>query len=179
MFMVHAKSLLETFRFLGFKAIDYLVLHKELYCCISFVSTPSFFQKEFKKKERLHLMRENTLQLINFHRIITENKDFHLWAKLAKDKSLIIGFSDYKSFIEWVSRIENETNCYEIEGQPKTPMKILKFFEKLHWIKLIYLEKSASFTFVKLLPDKIKQYAINYLTSKFEVKGEKEIYYIS
>ncbi|TFG16361.1 MAG: hypothetical protein EU531_06670 [Promethearchaeota archaeon] len=174
--IVHCKLLLLMMGFLGLKVENLVSSYNELYSRIEMVTTNLFFENKLLKKERLTLVKDNVKFLINFSRIIADD-DFQLWMKLATSKSCIIDFKSEKAFNDWILTIENDIKDFNYDLSGK--IKILKFFEKIHWIQLFEDVNSFYFEINVGLSNKAKEMLIKYLTENFKLEYDKNNYYIS
>ena len=170
----NCKIILQTMGFLGFKVVNLETSYHEVYYRLEMVTTDLFFQKKLLKKERLTLVEENVKFLTNYNRIIDDD-DYHLWIKLADSQSCMIEFKSDKTFGDWISRIEDDINSFDNDyGKAK----ILKFFERIHWVRLIEDPLSYAFETSAGLSEKSKDMLIGYLSNNFKLENDGEIYYI-
>jgi len=174
--LAHCKLLLQIMGFLGFKVVNLETSYHELYSRIEMVTTDLLFQNKLLKKERLSLVEENVKFLINFSRIIVDD-DFQLWMKLASSQSCIIEFKSEKAFKDWIMAIERDIKEFDYDFSGK--IKILKFFEKIHWIQLFEDVNSFYFEINVGLSDRSTEMLIKYLTENFKLESDKSNYYIS
>jgi hypothetical protein len=163
----HCKILLQMMGFLGFKAVNLEISYHELYSRIEMVTTDLLFQKKLLKKERLTLVEDNVKFLTNYSRII-EDDDYQLWMKLAISHSCFIDFNSERAFEDWITTIERDIKEFDYDNSGK--VKILKFFEKIHWIQLFEDVNSFTFEINIGLSNKSREMLIKYLTENFELE---------
>jgi hypothetical protein len=171
----HCKIMLQMMGFLGFKAVNLQTSYHELYYRIDMTTSRLFFEKNLLKKERIALVDENVRFLTNYSRII-EDDDYQLWMKLANSQLCFIDFKSEKAFEDWIIKIEEDIEEFGTDYSLKE--KILKFFEKIHWIKLSEDPKSYSFEVNAGLSKRSKDLLFKYLSENFKLEFEKNIYYV-
>lgn len=174
--IANCKIMLQMMGFLGFKVVNLETSYQELYYRIEMVTTDLFFQKKLLKNERLNLVEDNVKFLVNYNRII-EDDDYQLWMKLANSQSCIIDFKSERAFEEWIRTIKNDIKEFDDESTIK--VKLLKFFEKIHWIQIFEDINSFSFEINAGLSNKSKELLIKYMTENFKFETERDHYYIS
>ena len=174
--IANCKIMLQMMGFLGFKVVNLEISYQELYYRIEMVTTDLFFQKKLLRKERLELVDNNVKFLVNYTRMI-EDDDYQLWMKLANSQSCIIGFKSERAFEEWITTIEHDIQEFDHDYSGK--FKILKFFEKIHWIQIFEDINSFSFEINAGLSNKSKELLIKYMTENFKFENDRNHYYLS
>ncbi|MFX0072891.1 MAG: hypothetical protein ACFFAO_17580 [Candidatus Hermodarchaeota archaeon] len=129
----NCKAMAGIFGYLGFKLESFMFSENDLYTRFDFKETDLFTSKEFAKKKRMELLEQNLKYLINYYNIIND-EDHYLWMNLAKDKGVFINFPDDKIFKKWLNIIENDFRKFGVKEE--FFLYLLKFFEKIHWIKI-------------------------------------------
>ncbi len=151
---------------LGGKIKDCLYSDRDNYLRFDLAPTELMFTDELRLKERKKLMQENLNFLINYSRII-KDEDYYLWMSLAKDNDVLIHFKNQNTFNRWIKKIEKDILKYE--NKNAFLECILKFFERIHWIRII---DEDSFSFKSDLPEESKlnfEFMINYLSNYSEI----------
>jgi hypothetical protein len=154
------------FGLLGSKIVDFMYSDKDNYCRFDLKATDLFFRKDLAKKERIKLINHNLSYFINYNRIV-DDKDYYSWMKLAEDKNVIITFNTEEAENSWISLIENEFERFG--DKEEYNLKMLKFFEKLHWIEIVS-EKDLIFQ-LRLSKSRFKR-EIDYLMKVLSKKSE-------
>jgi len=129
-----------------------------------------FFQDDLAKSERIRLMNENISHFINYCKII-DDKDYHLWMKIAEDKNAIICFNNEEAQNKWIDLIEKEIRKFSDKDDNR--LQILKFFEKLHWIDIE--NENDLFFYVRLSDPKYhseREYLMNFLSKNSQILHE-------
>ncbi|MFX1238001.1 MAG: hypothetical protein ACFE8P_09815, partial [Promethearchaeota archaeon] len=103
-----------------------------------------------------------------------KDKDYYFWMKLADDGDVSINFKNKNTFSRWIEKVENDLNKYDIAED--FLLNILRFFERIHWIRIID-EGSLSFK-IELAKDNFKsnyKYMLDYLlkNSRIIQNGEE------
>ena len=173
----HCKYVAAIFGLLGIHISNSIYSEKDNYCRFDLEATELFFRKELLRSERIKLMNNNVFQLINYIRIISDDNDYFLWMKMAKDKNNFICFNDQNTRMEWFDLIKNEIEKYG--EKEENLLHFLKFFEKIHWIDI---ESEEELIFQIRLselkhPDEI-QFLLNTLSEKSKVLQNNGKYYI-
>ena len=129
-----------TFGFIGIKLINAIYSEHDNYCRMDFRPTDLYFEEKIVKKKRIELMNENLRYFTNYSRIL-DDEDYFLWMNLAEDKEFLIDFNNESVFRKKLNSIVEDTKKY---GEKEyIVLKMLKFFEKLHWIEIIDKENLA------------------------------------
>jgi hypothetical protein len=173
--IANCKIILQMMGFLGFKVINLEPSFHELYYRIEMVTTNLYFQKKLLKKERLTLVENNVKYLTNYSRIV-EDDDYQLWMKLANSHSCIVEFKSDKAFEEWISIVEKDLEFFDKDQKSK--IKILKFFEKIHWIHLDENHKSFTFQLSIGLSTETTTRLINYIDKNFQYDKDGNTFFI-
>ncbi len=162
---------------LGIKITDIIYSPIEYYCRMDLLETDLLFKKELVKKERLKLLKENVDFLINLNRML-DDKDMYLWINLAEDNDLFISIKNEKVFNKLINRVENDLRKF---GSGEDFLnKVLKFFHKLHWIKIENL-KTLSFQIEQSIekdPEK-RQLLLDYLSQYKNISRIEKTYILN
>lgn len=176
---VNCKMMLQGTGALGFKVNNLLYIDKERYYRIDLEATDLVFNKESVtklSKERKTLLRQNAEFLINYYRIIND-LDYYLWMKMAQDDDLIVDFKNLNAKDRWIKKIEEDSQKYGTNEEFLLCM--LKFFERMHWIK-IESEQKLSFRIV-LSGEKHEEdtkILLDYLSEHAKLSDENGIFYL-
>lgn len=171
----NCKFFAAVFGILGVKITDFIYSPKDFYCRLDFIETDLLFRKDLARKERMELIKENVQFMINYNRVLDDTDDKHLWMKLAEDTMLLISFKSKQTFNKWLKTVENDLRNY---GDTDTFLwKILLFFQKLHWIRIIN-EKDLSFQIEPILQNNGEQdkWLINYLSKHIDISQNEDVY---
>lgn len=143
---------------LGVKVVDvYYSEEQENYFRIKLISTDLWFNKKEMRNERKSLAKENVNCIVNLNNTI-EHESPHLWQKIAEDDDAIVFFVHNEAQSKWIERLEDDLNKF---GNKDTfLLKILKFFEKLHWIRI---ENEDKLSFQIRLSEENNPTQINFL----------------
>jgi hypothetical protein len=149
----NCKFFAAMFGILGVRVTDFMYSSKDFYCRFDLVETDLLFREDLAKKERIKLLNENVSFVVNYDRLL-DDKEKHLWMKFAEDPMLFINFKNKNAFNRWVKTVEDDLNKYS----PKENYlgKILKFFEKLRWVKVLN-DQNLSFQIEKPIEPESKQ----------------------
>ncbi|MFX0036934.1 MAG: hypothetical protein ACFE9I_14990 [Candidatus Hermodarchaeota archaeon] len=121
------------FGILGVKIDNIVYSEKDIYYRFDLKATDLFFREDLAKSQRISLMNENISHFINYCKII-DDKDYYLWMKMAQDKNAIVCFNNDETQDKWITLIKNELKKFSDKDDNR--LKLLKFFEKLHWIDI-------------------------------------------
>ena len=172
----NCKYFAAIFGILGIRVTDFTYSADDYYCRLDLLATDLMFREELDQEERLKLSVENVDFIINYNRMLDE-RDMYLWMKLAEDNGVTISFSNQKIFNRWIKKVEE--NLRKFGRKEDFLFKILKFFNKLHWIR-IENAKDLSFKTEQLIEKNIeqKQYLLKYLSKNAELSEVDGIYYL-
>ncbi|MFX1428261.1 MAG: hypothetical protein ACFFBE_17540, partial [Promethearchaeota archaeon] len=173
----NCKFFAAVFGILGVKITDFIYSPKDIYCRLDFIETELLFNKDLARKERMDLIKENVKFMINYNRVLDDNDDKHLWMKLAEDNMLFINFKSKQTFNKWIKTVENDLKIF---GDKESFLwKILVFFQKLHWIRIIN-EKDLSFKIEPTLQNisDHRKWLISYLSKHTNISQNEDIYYL-
>ncbi len=161
---------------LGVKVIDFIYSPNDYFCRLEFLETDLLFKKELAKKERLKLLTENVDYIINYYRMLNE-KDMYLWMRLAEDKGVFVSFKNQNVFNKWIKKVENHLQKFGMKED--FLYKIMKLFEKLHWIRIESV-KALSFQIDQSIEKnkEQKQYLLKYLLKHTDLSEIEGIYYL-
>ncbi|MBD3254026.1 MAG: hypothetical protein GF383_02995 [Candidatus Lokiarchaeota archaeon] len=171
----NCKFIAAVFGCLGVVIEDLVYSKKQIYVRFDLVPTDLFYDKEIRKKERIKLMKNNVAKLIDYNRIL-EDKDFYLWTKLAQYDDISLQFKNQYSLEKRIKPILD--NIRESADRRIYPQKILKFFEKLHWIRLDEMLTSFQIIGPDQLDSEIKDTVIEFISDYYNITKKKEMYYL-
>ena len=106
-----------------------------------------------------------------------DDNDMYLWMRLAEDNGVIITFKNQNIFNKWVKSVED--HLQKFGNKSDFLLKILQFFNKLHWIRIEYI-KDLSFQIEQYIDNnkKHKQYLLDYLSKHSEISEVDGVYYL-
>lgn len=170
----NCKFFAAIFGILGVRVTEFTYSSKDYYCRFDLIETDLLFREDLAKKERIKLLNDNVNFIINYDRLL-DDKDKHLWMKLAEDPMLFINFKNKHAFNRWVKIIE--TDLSRFTRRKNYLGKILRFFEKLRWIKIINYQ-NLTFQIEKALESESRQkkWLIDYLSKLSNITHIDEIY---
>jgi len=160
---------------LGIRVLDVIYSPDEYFCRMELLETDLLFSEDLAKKKRLKLLNENVNHFINYSKVLNDDRDEYLWMRLAQDNQIFINFQDKQTFNKWLTLIEKDLQKFEIHEDFNK--KLLNFFEKLHWIKIVS-EHNLAFQVEQPIEsdDEQKQWLIDYLSKFSEVSQNDGIY---
>lgn len=163
---------------LGIRVLDVIYSPDEYFCRMELLETDLLFSEDLAKKKRLKLLNENVNHFINYSKVLNDDRDEYLWMRLAQDNQIFINFQDKQTFNKWLTLIEKDLQKFE--NHEDFNIKLLKFFEKLHWIKNVS-ERNLSFQVEQPIEsdDEQKQWLIDYLSKYSKVSQNDGIYYLN
>ncbi len=130
----NCKMIAAIYGYVGLKITDCLYNEKSKYCRYYFEDTDLAYQSEIATSERLKLIQHNLSFFVNHERIINDEKEYHLWMKLAEDKECVVKFNIDKTRDYWIDMFLKDIEKF---GKKENfLLNILKIFEKLHWISI-------------------------------------------
>ena len=170
----NCKFFAAVFGILGARITDFFYSPDDIYSRIEVLETNLLFSDELAKKERLKLLEENVDQIINYNRMLDEN-DMYLWMKLAEENGTFISFKNKRVFNKWVRNVENQIQKFGTRED--LLKKMLIFFQKLHWIRIVN-EKDLSFQIEQSLENSGTQvqWLIKYLSRRSNLSQDEGIY---
>jgi len=154
------------FGYLGVKVNKVEISKDGIYSRMEVETTDLFFNPKSLRAERRLLAEGNLKRIINLNSIL-EDEDFYLWTKLAMDKDIYISFKNLDEIIEIITDMGFISQSNGILDN--VLLKQLKFFEKLHWIK-INNEEDHSFNII--IPEKGHEKELKFL-QEFLSKSSK------
>jgi hypothetical protein len=161
---------------LGIEISDVIYSEKELYCRFNVKTTDLFYTPELKKKERMQLVKENLECLMDYGRIIDDDA-YYLWMQMAENKDLIVNFKNDKVRLKWIEKFES--NFKDRENSQELQLKMLKLFEKLHWISIVsHLNLSFRLNITKEQNSGDIKFLMDYLSKHSKISIEEGIYYL-
>ncbi|MFX0018400.1 MAG: hypothetical protein ACFFAK_01610 [Promethearchaeota archaeon] len=134
------KFFVGTLGFIGIKLVNAIYSEHDNYCRMDLKPTDLYFEEKIMKKKRIELMNENLRYFLNYSRILDDD-DYFLWMNLAEEKEFLINFNNENVFRKKLNSIIDDIKQYS--EKEKFGLKILKLFEKLHWIEIIDKKKLA------------------------------------
>ncbi|MFX0058047.1 MAG: hypothetical protein ACFE85_02370 [Candidatus Hodarchaeota archaeon] len=162
---------------LGVRVVDvYYSEEEEYYFRIKLAPTDLWFDKREDRKERISLAKQNVNFIVNLSNTV-EHESPHLWQKLAEDNDVIVCFINKEVQSKWIKRLEDDLNKFSNKGA--ILLKILKFFERLHWIR-IENEEKLEFQ-LRLLEEKNStqiDFLKDYLSKFAKVSKQNHRYYL-
>ena len=173
----NCKFFAAVFGMLGVRVTDFIYSSDDYYCRMELIETDLLFNRdEQTMKERLKLIEENVDYIINYNRMLDDD-DYYLWLRLSDDNEIYVSFKNQVAFNKWIKNIE--VHLRKFGEKEEFLVKILQFFNKLHWIRIENI-KNLSFRIERVIEEnkEQKKYLFNYLskTSKYsEIEG---IYYL-
>ena len=154
------------FGYLGVKVNKIEISKDGIYSRMEVETTDLFFNPKSLRAERRILAEQNLKRIINLNSII-EDEDLYLWTKLAMDKDIYISFKNLDDIIELTNKMIFNSQSNGILDN--TLLKQLKFFEKLHWIKI---NNEQEYSFDIIIPEKGHDKEIQFL-KEFLSKSSK------
>lgn len=165
------------FGVLGIRITEVIYSEKELYCRFNVTATDLFYTPDLKKNERMKLVEENLDLLIDFNRLIDDNA-YYLWMKMAENKDLIVSFKNDKARSEWIDSFELKLKPHNDTQELK--LKLLKVFEKLHWISIeSQVNLSFRLNITKEIHGEDIEFLMEYLSKQASITVEDGIYYLT
>jgi len=154
------------FGYLGAKVNKVEISKDGIYSRMEAETTDLFFNPKSLRAERRILAEQNLKRIINLSSILEED-DLYLWTKLAMDKDIYISFKNFDEIIEIINNMVFNSQSNGILNN--TVLKQLKFFEKLHWIKI---NNEQEYSFNIIIPEKGHDKEIQFL-KEFLSKSSK------
>ncbi len=174
--LLNCKMAAVAFGMMGAKIVDFHYSNQDIYYRFDIETTDLLFDKKTIKNEREQLMKHNLEFLINFNRILSD-KDEHLWMRLANNKDIIITYNNLKDLDKVIEELEKDLRNYGKSDE--LLLKLLKLFEKLHWIIIL---KESDLSFQIILSENRKEerkYLLEYLSKKGKVSENNGILNLS
>jgi len=174
--LLNCKMLAEAFGFIGVKVTNMAFSEDNLYYRMGIETDDLFFRKELIKNERIKLLEKNVNHIINYNRIIND-ETYHLWMKMAKDNDVIVNFKNEEAREKWIETIENDLRKFGTKEE--ILLKLLKYFEHLHWIR-IENEEELSFR-INLLKPKNEmeiEFILEHLSKYSKISEKNDVYYL-
>jgi hypothetical protein len=171
----NCKFFAAVFGVLGVRVTDFTYSAKDKYCRLDLVETNLLFSDELAKKKRLQLIEENVNLIINYTRLLDDEKDEYLWMKLAQDNMVFVNFKNQQAFNKWMNIVEKDLQRFENKREHNK--KLLKFFEKLHWIRFVS-KQDLTFQIEQPIESNSTQmqWFIDYLSKISDLSQNKGIY---
>ncbi|KKL55744.1 hypothetical protein LCGC14_2252370, partial [marine sediment metagenome] len=137
----YSKNIVALLGFIGLQVQE--ILYQDKYCRFRFIVTPLTKSKKLNFKERGNLANNNEQKFFNSLEML-DDKRYHLWIKLSKDKNCIVSFLDYNSGKNFNINSFNQVNKLSKEKNASkksfTHRNLLKIFEQLNWITIIEID---------------------------------------
>lgn len=103
----YSKNIVALLGFIGLQVQE--ILYQDKYCRFRFIVTPLTKSKKLNFKERGNLANNNEQKFFNSLEML-DDKRYHLWIKLSKDKNCIVSFLDYNSGKNFIINSFNQVN---------------------------------------------------------------------
>jgi len=170
----NSKFFAAVFGILGARITDFFYSPDDLYCRIEVLETNLVHNDDLAKKERLKLIEENIDYIINYNRMLDEN-DIYLWMKLSEDNGTFISFKNKRVFNKWIRNVEN--HLQKFGTREEFLKKIMSFFQKLHWIRIVN-NKDLSFQIEQSLEKEgtQAQWLLKYLSKHSTITQNEDIF---
>ena len=124
----------------------------------------------------MQLVKENLECLMDYDRII-DDKTYYLWMQMAENKDLIVNFKNDKVRSKWIEKFES--NFKDYENSQELLLKMLKLFEKLHWISIVnQLNMSFRLIITKEKNSGDIKFLMDYLSKHSKISVDEGIYYL-
>lgn len=161
---------------LGGKIINLIYSPKDCYTRFEIELTELAFRKHLTLNERKKLIDQNLKYFTNYWRIL-DDKDYYLWMKLTNDKDTIINFNKDDARRKWIEVIEADLRKFGTKEE--FLLKILNYFDRLHWIKIENNEKPAfKLNLSKEKNEQDIQFLFEYLSKYANISEKNDIYYL-
>ena len=151
---------------LGLKIINVDYSAPQNYCRIDFIVTDAFYNTDVPRSERVKLFRANMNHFINYTRILSDHY-VHTWIHHAEDEDKFITFKNERDFESTLNKLLEDIEHYG--GNVDRELHLLKFFEAIHWIRIINPE---DLTFKFVLPSKRFEWERKLLFNKLSLYPE-------
>jgi hypothetical protein len=172
----NCKFFAAVFGLLGVRVTDFIYSSKDYFCRFDLIETDLLFREDLAKKERIKLLNENVNFITNYNQLL-EDKEKHLWMKLAVDNDIYISFKNQIAFNRWIKSIEEQLRKFG--EKEKLLGKILQFFEKLHWIRIENIH-NLSFQIERVIEEnkEQRQFLLDYLSKNSNLSESEGNYYL-
>ena len=159
---------------LGIKVIDLQYSREDSHAQTRFTTTDLYFNPEEAMGERFALAKENINYLINLSRVV-EHGTPHLWQRLSDNNHAIISFRNKEDFNEYLIKIES--NLMKFGSKKDFNLNLLRFFEQIHWIKIIdESELSYQFLISEANHKNERELLLSYFSKNFKVLEKAHIF---
>ncbi|TXT64419.1 MAG: hypothetical protein BAJALOKI3v1_210006 [Promethearchaeota archaeon] len=118
--------------FLGVELVDLFYSEKDLFAQLEFQTTELFFSYKKSRIKRIELIQRNYNYFQDYHRLM-DDMDHYFWMEVEESETSYLKFNNVKVLENWINKIEEDLSIYDQEE--KISFFILKFFQKLNWIK--------------------------------------------
>jgi len=159
---------------LGIKITDFQYLREKKYARTRFTTTDLYFNPNDALNERFTLAKENIDHLTNLSRVI-EYGTPHLWQGLSNSNHAIISFRNKDDFDKYLTKLESD--LMEFGFKKDFNLNLLRFFEQIHWIKIIdKSELSFQFLISKDNHKNERELLLSYVSKSFTVLEKNQIF---
>jgi len=161
---------------MGLKITDLHYSGEDNYVRLKFTTDKLFFRNQEAMEARTELAKKNEKYITNLFRII-EHGAPHLWQRLSNNNHAIISFRNKEDFYDCLAEVESDLKRYG--SKEDFDLDLLKFFEFLHWIKIID-KKELTFQFTVSEDDHKpeRELLVGYLSKNFTILEKAQIYYL-
>ncbi|MBD3213829.1 MAG: hypothetical protein GF311_14565 [Candidatus Lokiarchaeota archaeon] len=118
--------------FLGVKLVDFFYSEKDLFAQLEFQTTELFFSNKKSRIKRIKLIQTNCNYFQDYYRLLGD-KDHYFWMGVEESETPYLKFNNMKVLENWINKIEEDLDS--LNQKQNIPLFILKFFEKINWIK--------------------------------------------
>jgi len=159
---------------IGVEITRFLYSNKDYYARFDLKTTELYFSKGLARKEKLALMEKNLSHITNYCFIVNDQTHY-LWLKMASDEDIYVNFKNKDVMKKWIQLIEQDVR--EFCSKENWPLSYLRYFEKLHWIKI---QNPNNLTFhisptLEHSPES-KDFMLSYLSKKGALNREQNLY---
>jgi len=173
----NVKLLIALLGFLGLKLNKIQYIEKEKYARFKIEPTPLFDKSAPLHRERKTLAQQNIEKLANYFEIVND-EPCHLWIKMATDNNVALKFKNKRAKREWFSKIQRDIENFSPSQKIKIN-RILKFFENIHWIKILNLQDLVfEFSINQQEWDEEREFLLNKLSEFGEILSREGKYQI-
>lgn len=173
----NVKLLISLLGFLGLKVHKIRYREKDKYARFTIEPTPLIDKSAQLHRERKALAQQNIEKLANYFEIVND-EPCHLWIKMAADNNVALKFKNKWAIKEWFSKIQRDIEKFSPSQKIKLN-SILKFFEKIHWIKILNLQDLVfEFSINQQEWNDEREFLLNTLSEFGEILSMEGIYQI-
>ncbi|TXT55506.1 MAG: hypothetical protein BAJALOKI1v1_2050001 [Promethearchaeota archaeon] len=165
----NAKFMVALFSVLGFKLQNMISSKKSPFFRIKLIPTELFKRDDVPKEARIQLFKENFSHFTNLKNVIND-KDYYLWMKMGNDENIFIDFDNEFALNKWIGIIESDVRKFS-KGENSFLLKMLTFFEKIHWISILNKEDLVfTFRFRNNVCESNKKIVLHYFSKYSKIK---------